>query len=352
MTSLESGKPGSTPRSGELYEATERLRQEIGRVVVGYEEEIDLLFAALLAPGHVLLEGVPGIGKTLLVRTLARALDLSFRRIQFTPDLMPADITGTQILADAGSGAATFRFQPGPVFGNVVLADEINRATPKTQSALLEAMEERQVTAGGEVHRLEEPFLVLATQNPIELEGTYPLPEAQLDRFLYKIEMKPPGLDDLKRILGRTTGEPLPEVKPVLSRADLLRFRALRERIVVAEPVLDYAARLVQATHPLPMGEPSGIDLVQRCVRYGASPRGGRALVLAAQAFALEAGRAHASREDVRRAAVPALRHRLILTFEGEAEGVPVEHIVRAVVDAVPLDSTRVERMVREHAPR
>ncbi|MBI1853812.1 MAG: MoxR family ATPase [Planctomycetes bacterium] len=325
-----------------------RLRAEIAKVVVGHEEAVNLLVAALLAPGHVLLEGVPGIGKTLLVRALAKALDLEFRRIQFTPDLMPSDITGTQILNEGPGAGISFRFQRGPVFGNVILADEINRATPKTQSALLEAMEERQVTIGGEIHPLDDPFLVLATQNPIELEGTYPLPEAQVDRFLFKILMAPPALDDLKRILARTTGEAHPETKPVVTRAELLRFRALRERVVVAEPVLDYAARLVQATQPPAEGETGGVDLVSRFVRFGASPRGGRALILAAQAFALEDGRVHASRDDIRRAALPALRHRLVLTFEGEAEGISSDAIVRGILEAVPLDGPRVERVIRE----
>jgi MoxR-like ATPase len=343
--------PQTAPLDAEISafrDATTRLRAEVAKVVVGHADTVDLLVAALLAPGHVLLEGVPGIGKTLLVRTLAKVLDLEFRRIQFTPDLMPSDVTGTQILDESPGGGLSFRFQRGPIFGNVVLADEVNRATPKTQAALLEAMEERQVTIGGESHRLDDPFLVLATQNPIELEGTYPLPEAQVDRFLFKALMQPPDLASLKRILARTTGEAHPAPQTIVSRAELARFRALRERVVVAEPVLDYAARLVQATQPPANGAAGAVDLVARFVRFGVSPRGGRALVLAAQAFALQDGRIHASRDDVKRAALPAFRHRLVLGFEGEAEGISTDAIVRAVVDAVPLDGPRVERVLRE----
>jgi len=278
--------------------------------------------------GHVLLEGVPGLGKTLLVRTLAHALGLSFSRIQFTPDLMPADIVGTNVFAE-GEG---FRFLPGPIFAHVVLADEINRATPKTQSALLEAMQERQVTAGGATHPLEEPFLVLATQNPIEMEGTYPLPEAQLDRFLFKAEVPYPDQEELVEIIRRNTeGEGIQLPDPVMSREDVLSSQAVVAAYPVPGPLMEYAARLVLATHPRP-GAP---EAVRRYVRYGASPRGGLALIWGAKAYAFLTGRHHVEAEDIRAAAQPALVHRLVLSFRAEAEGVTPHRIVEEVVKEV-----------------
>jgi len=307
-----------------------RLKAAIAEVIVGQSRVVEVVLWGLLSGGHVLLEGVPGLGKTLLVRTVAHALGLTFSRIQFTPDLMTADIVGTNVFSE-GEG---FRFLPGPIFAHIVLADEINRATPKTQSALLEAMQERQVTAGGATHPLEEPFLVLATQNPIEMEGTYPLPEAQLDRFLFKAEVAYPEEGELVEIIRRNTeggGISLPQ--PVMTRQDVLAAREVVAVYPVPRPLLAYAARLVLATHPRPKaGEP-----VRKYVRYGVSPRGGLALVLGAKAHAFLAGRHHVDVEDIQAAALPALVHRLVLSFraEAEAEGVTPHRIVREVLREV-----------------
>ncbi len=309
----------------------ESLTREVGRRLVGQAEIVDGVVTALLAGGHVLLEGVPGVGKTLLVKTLARALDLSFARVQFTPDLMPADVTGTNMIVEGADGARRFEFQRGPLFANVVLADEINRATPKTQSALLEAMQEQSVTVGKTTYALDPPFFVLATQNPIEMEGTYALPEAQLDRFFFKLRVDPPSNADLHAILDRTTGAADPVVAPVLGRARLLELRALVREVPVARPVQDYAVRLVEATHPAR----SKIPRVQKLVRYGASPRGAQAVVLAAKVRALADGRFAPSFDDVRRVAAPALRHRVLLNFEGEAEGVQVDAILGDILAAL-----------------
>jgi MoxR-like ATPase len=305
------------------------IQEELSRVIVGQQELLGLVVTALLSGGHVLLEGVPGLGKTLLVRTLARALDLQFSRIQFTPDLMPADILGTNLIVQDDSGRRRFEFQPGPVFSQIVLADEINRATPKTQSALLEAMQEHAVTIAGESRRLEEPFFVLATQNPIEMEGTYPLPEAQLDRFLFKLRVPFPGLADLQAIIDRTTGPEEPEVRQVAGGAAVVRMQALARQVPVATHVREYAARLILATHPQSEG---AVETARRFVRYGASPRGMQALILAGKVRALSQGRFNVAIEDIQTLAFPALRHRLILNFEGEAEGADPDDVLRAAL--------------------
>ncbi len=311
-----------------------RIRGEIQRVIVGLEEVIDGVLTCLVADGHVLLEGVPGLGKTLLVRTLARVLDLKFSRIQFTPDLMPADIIGTNIvMEDQATGRRYFEFQPGPIFANIILADEINRATPKTQSALLEAMQEHSVTVAGEVRRLNEPYVVLATQNPIEMAGTYPLPEAQLDRFMFKVLVNFPTREQLAEILNRTTGAEIAELKPVCSGERVLAMRRLVRQTPIAEHVQDYAIRLVLATHP---GCESAPELVRRYVAYGASPRGAQALVLGGKVRALLDGRFCVAFEDIRAIAHPALRHRIILNFEGEAEGISTDALVDEVLEHVP----------------
>jgi MoxR-like ATPase len=309
----------------------DRLLTEIGRRVVGQADTAAAVVSALLAGGHVLLEGVPGLGKTLLVRTLAETLELSFSRVQFTPDLMPADVIGTNLIVESG-GERRFEFQRGPIFAHVVLADEINRATPKTQSALLEAMQEQSVTVAKTSHPLAPPFFVLATQNPIEMEGTYPLPEAQLDRFLFKLRVEPPTREHLHEILDRTTGAEEPPLARVLGRERVLEMRALVRQVPVARPVQDYVVRLVEATHPTR----SAVPEVKRFVRYGSSPRGAQAVILAAKIEALRAARLAPSFADVRRVALPALRHRVLLNFEGEAEGVSADAVLEAILKALP----------------
>ncbi len=308
-----------------------KVRAEIGKVIVGHEDIVDGVLICLLASGHVLLEGVPGLGKTLLVRTLSQVLDLSFSRIQFTPDLMPADISGTTILVEE-EGRRSFQFQPGPVFANIVLADEINRATPKTQSAMLEAMQEHSVTVAGKMHRLHEPFFVLATQNPIEMEGTYPLPEAQLDRFLFKLMVPSPTLNELSVIVDRTTGAQTPGVEKVLGGREIIEMRDLMRAVPIAPHVRDYAASLVLATHPTSEGAP---DITRQFVRFGSSPRGAQAVVLSAKVKALLAGRYNVALEDVNAVATPALRHRVLLNFEGEAEGIATEDVVARIIEHV-----------------
>ncbi|MSR75918.1 MAG: AAA family ATPase [Planctomycetes bacterium] len=302
----------------------EELSNTLAEVVVGQEAVIRHVVTALVAGGHVLLEGAPGLGKTLLVRTLAEALHLQFSRVQFTPDLMPADITGTNIVVEE-SGQRAFRFQRGPVFTNILLADEINRATPKTQSALLEAMQESGVTVAGQRHALPDPFFVLATQNPIEMEGTYPLPEAQLDRFLLKVLVPFPKQEDLARIIDQTTGRSAPRKAAQLDGKRLLELRALAREVIVAPEVRDRAAALVLATHPREAKAP---ESVKRYVRYGASPRAGQALVLCAKVIALRQGRGHVDFGDLATCAHPTLRHRLILNFEGEAAGITPDRLV------------------------
>ena len=309
----------------------ERVRQEIAKVLVGQKEVVEQLLWAVFAGGHALLEGVPGLGKTLLVRTLSRAFELSFQRIQFTPDLMPTDITGTNILRVDETGQQSFQFQPGPIFAHVVLADEINRATPKTQSALLEAMQERTVSAGGVTRRLPEPFFVLATQNPLEQEGTYPLPEAQMDRFLLKIDVPFPSEDELKAIVQRTSGGQSGEVEKVASGSEIFKIQQEAREILVADAVLDYAVKLLLATHP---GE-QAISSVKQYVRNGAGPRGVQAIVALAKVRALLAGRYNLAYEDVDAVALPALRHRIFLNFEAEANGIRSDQIVLEIIESM-----------------
>jgi MoxR-like ATPase len=313
----------------------DELRAEMARVIVGHEELIEHVFIALVCGGHCLLEGVPGLGKTLMVRSLGECLSLSFSRIQFTPDLMPADITGTNMLTDDPSGRKIFEFQSGPVFAHIVLADEINRATPKTQSALLEAMQEQSVTVGGKVHRLDNPFMVLATQNPIEMEGTYPLPEAQVDRFFFKLLLQFPSRAELGRIADLTTAAPQSALREVLDDTGILQMRQWVREVPLAEVVKDYAVRLIMSTHPQQkQGNGSG-GLAQRFVLYGSSPRGLQSLILAAKARALLAGRPNVSFEDIRSLLLPSLRHRLILNLEADAEGITAEKILTEVAGQV-----------------
>jgi MoxR-like ATPase len=338
MTQTESTPPITDSSSAspnlmspnEFIQNARAIEREIGKVIVGQEEAIRGILTCLLAGGHALLEGVPGLGKTMLVRTLSQVLDLSFSRIQFTPDLMPADITGTNIIAEEG-GSRGFQFQGGPIFANIVLADEINRATPKTQSALLESMQEHRVTVARVSHTLERPFFVMATQNPIEMEGTYPLPEAQLDRFFFKLTVGYPSEDELMAIAERTTGSTTAEVDTVADRITVLRMMELARELPIAKAVLTYAVKLTTRTHPDHDDSP---DTTRRFVRYGASPRGLQSLVLGAKIRALLEGRFNVSYEDVRAAALPSLRHRVILNFEADAEGVTTDRVIMDVLAA------------------
>ena len=313
----------------EFRETAANIETEIGKVIVGQKEVVRHALIGILSGGHVLLEGVPGLGKTMLIRTLSQVLALDFSRIQFTPDLMPADITGTDIMEEAGDGRRQFRFQQGPVFANLILADEINRATPKTQSALLEAMQEHTVTVANETYRLSEPFFVMATQNPIEQEGTYPLPEAQLDRFLFKINVGFPTAEELNEILTRTTGKANPEPETAASGQQIIAMQHLARQVPIASHINTYISRLIVATHP----GSSPASLVNQYVRYGSSPRGGQALVLGAKITALLAGRYNVSFDDVTAVAPAALRHRLLLNFEGQAEGISTDGVVADLVE-------------------
>ncbi|MDQ3880934.1 MAG: MoxR family ATPase [Chloroflexota bacterium] len=320
----------------EAFAATaSAIEAEVGKLIVGQRNLVRQTLIALLAGGHALLEGVPGLGKTMLVRTMADALDLGFSRIQFTPDLMPADIIGTNILVEE-AGERRFRFQQGPIFSNLVLADEINRATPKTQSALLEAMQEHSVSVARQRYTLTEPFFVLATQNPLEMEGTYPLPEAQLDRFLFKIDVPFPAEDELVAIMERTTGGQAAEVGRVATGAEVVAMQTLARDVPIASHVMAYAIRLLRATHPETDAAPS---IVRQYVRYGASPRGAQAMVLGAKIHALLDGRFNVAFADIQAMAPPALRHRVILNFEGEAEGITTDSVVRAVIGETPTDT-------------
>ncbi len=308
------------------------LEREVGKVIVGQAALVRHTVMTLLAGGNALLEGVPGLGKTLLVRTLSQAMDCPFSRIQFTPDLMPADIVGTMLLAEDGQGKRFFQFEPGPIFASLVLADEINRATPKTQSALLEAMQERTVTVAKTIHKLPQPFFVLATQNPLEMEGTYPLPEAQLDRFFFKIDVPFPSVEELVQIADRTTGVDLPAASSVADSAAIIAMQQLARGVPIAGHVTEAAARITRATHP---DDPAAPEAVRRYVRYGASPRGMQALVLAGKINALLDGRFNVALDDLAAVARPALRHRLILNFEAQAEGISPDAIVDQVLEAV-----------------
>lgn len=318
----------------------ETLRAEIGKVIVGNHPIVEGTLIAIFGGGHVLLEGVPGLGKTLLVRTLGEALDMSFSRIQFTPDLMPADILGTNLVMESAEGKRGFEFQKGPVFANLILADEINRATPKTQSAMLEAMQEKQVTAGGEIRKLGEPFFVLATQNPIDQEGTYPLPEAQLDRFFFKLVVHYPTAEDLNEVITRTTENKKTQVNRVLTKEEILELQALVRQVPVASHVKDYAVRLILATHPK---TDTAAPISNQYLRFGSSPRGAQTLILAAKVRALTQGRFNVSFDDIQAVALATLRHRLILNFEAEAEGITTDIVIGQILKDVPKDAVAVK---------
>jgi MoxR-like ATPase len=319
-------------RAEQFRQAYGRLHAEISKVIVGHTDIIRGVLTCLFVGGHALLEGVPGLGKTLLVRTLSQALDLHFNRIQFTPDLMPSDIIGTNIISEGVDGKRVFSFQSGPLFAQIVLADEINRATPKTQSALLEAMQEHSVTVGGTMHRLQEPFFVMATQNPIEQEGTYPLPEAQLDRFFFKLLVDYSGREEMATIIDRTTRSEWPKADRVMDGAEIRQWQELVREVLVAPPVRDYAIRLVLATHP--QGEFAPAE-TNKYIRYGGSPRGAQALILGGKVRALLEGRYNVSFEDIRRVYLPALRHRVLLNFEAQAENIPSDTVLAQIMNEV-----------------
>lgn len=319
-----------------FLDAQNSLKAEIGKVIVGQDAIVDGTINALFANGHVLLEGVPGLGKTLLVRTLSKVLDLSFNRIQFTPDLMPADVIGTNMVHETSDGKRAFEFQHGPIFSHLILADEINRATPKTQSAMLEAMQERSVTAGGKIRKLDTPFFVLATQNPIDQEGTYPLPEAQLDRFFYKLIVGYPTAEELSEVITRTTEENQIKVNKVVDGHTLSELQLLVKQVPVASHVKDYAVRLVLATHP---NTETALDITNKFLRFGSSPRGAQSLLLGAKVRALTEGRFNVSFDDIVAVTFPALRHRLIVNFEAEAEGITTDDVLNKILSDVPQDS-------------
>ncbi len=312
----------------QFRDAYQKLKAEISKVIVGHEPIIDGTLVAIFSGGHVLLEGVPGLGKTLLVRTLSQALNLSFNRVQFTPDLMPADIVGTNLVVENPEGGKAFEFQHGPIFAHLILADEINRATPKTQSAMLEAMQEQCVTAGGASRQLDQPFFVLATQNPIEQEGTYPLPEAQLDRFFFKLVVGYPSASELKEVIRRTTEGFQSKVEPVMDGETIVQYQQLVRQVPVPEHVKDYAVRLVLATHPQ---TDTAAPISNQYLRFGSSPRGAQTLIVAAKVRALTEGRFNVSFEDIEASLHPTLRHRLILNFEAEAEGITTDHVLDAI---------------------
>jgi MoxR-like ATPase len=318
---------------GEFTEQFQQVKEEISKVIVGNDEIIDGTLISLISKGHVLLEGIPGIGKTKIVATVADVLHLTFSRIQFTPDLMPGDIVGSDVVHESDMGEKHLAFQEGPIFTHILLADEINRATPKTQSALLEAMQERSVTVGTTTHKLQPPFFVLATQNPLEMEGTYPLPEAQLDRFFYKLKISYPEPHHMHEIMDRTTRREEPEAGMVLDRDQILVMRDTARSVPIARAVQDYAIRLTLATHP---DTPHANPLTQRYVRFGASPRGTQTLVIGGKVSALLNGRVHVSCEDIRAFMLPALRHRVLLNFEGEAERIDTDTILEAIMKDTP----------------
>ena len=322
-------------RASQFQGEFEKVRREIGKMVVGHAEVVEGVLVCLFAGGHALLEGVPGLGKTLLIRCLSEALSLHFSRVQFTPDLMPADVTGTTIVVENERGR-DFQFRKGPIFAQIVLADEINRATPKTQSSLLEAMQEKSVTVGGTTYQLEKPFFVMATQNAIEQEGTYPLPEAQLDRFFYKLEVGYSTREELSEILDRTTRNETPRIEKVMDAATILSYQQLVRQVTVAPHVQDYAVRLVLATHP--RGQ-FAVPMVNQFLRFGASPRAAQTLILGAKVRALLAGRTHVAVEDIRAGVLPAMRHRCLLNFEGEAEGKTTDEILTNIVETMPADA-------------
>lgn len=318
-----------------FQENYQKLLREIQKVIVGQEDVINQILICLFTHGHILLEGVPGLGKTKLIKTLSKVLNLNFSRIQFTPDLMPADILGTNIFMNGAQGEKSFQFIKGPIFSNIVLADEINRATPKTQSALLEAMQEGFVTISGQKYKLDEPFLVLATQNPIEMEGTFPLPEAQLDRFFFKVKISYPGTDELLQIVERTTELEEQELNIVIDHEEIMTMRTIAKKVLIPEGVKRYAINLVLATHPENDDSP---DISKKCIRYGASPRGIQSLIMAAKVKALLDKRYNVSFEDVSSLALPALRHRIILSFEGQVKGLDSDKIISEIIRDVKTD--------------
>ena len=332
MTEIGNDTGSVREAAAEFRDRFNALRNEIGKVIVGSEETVDGVLTCLFGGGHCLLEGVPGLGKTMLVKTLSEALDLNFSRIQFTPDLMPADIIGTTMIVEDDHGRREQQFKPGPIFGNIILADEINRATPKTQSALLEAMQEHTVSVARKIHVLDPPFFVLATQNPIEMEGTYSLPEAQLDRFFFKLVVTYPNHADLVAILDRTTQRDTPKGSKVMDGVTILRWMSFVRDVPVAPKVTDYAVKLVLATQP---GNALAPDLVNRYVRFGSSPRGAQALLLAGKVNALRDGRFNVSFEDIGKAALSALRHRVLLNFEAEADAVNSDQIISDILETV-----------------
>ncbi|MEM8782767.1 MAG: MoxR family ATPase [Planctomycetota bacterium] len=333
--------PDAPQLVAEAQAAAEQLRQQVAKAIVGQAEVVDQLFLALFCRGHAVLVGVPGLAKTLLVSTVAKSLHLSFSRIQFTPDLMPSDITGTEVIEeDHGTGKREFRFVKGPVFANCLLADEINRTPPKTQAALLEAMQERHVTAGGETHALPDPFFVLATQNPIEQEGTYPLPEAQLDRFMLMIRVGYPTEADELEVIRRTTSGERPEIEPVLDAEKVKAVQDLVRRVPVADHVASYALRLVRATRPPDRGEDDHRpDFMQQYLRWGAGPRASQYLILGAKAKAVLAGRTHVTPDDIAAVAVPVLRHRLLTNFAAESEGITTDDLIERLLGAIDVSA-------------